>query len=262
MNNSAYSDTKNLKPLSKRQIIKLNRRHNDENDLDDDSKSITLCSDYSSFLTSSTNLTVDSSNSNNEFDLYKQDGSLVYIKQKYKMYLDWLNENSKTSKQKRGQKQLTWYNYEKKFHNNEYLKYLKSAPKEEYKENRQNVKDISRFGSTNSLNLSGETSLFLSVPNEIEAIECKRPRHKEVKFEPSNNLVSGSFNSSISAGSLKPILKSTQPSEYQNPYLNNRLSANSQKRVPQNKVKFPPILAKCSEDFYAVLNELESEKFV
>lgn len=264
MSNSANSDLKNFKPLSKRQINKLNRRRNEDSEMDDDNKSIALSSDYSSFLTSSTNITGDSLDSNNEFDLYKQDGSLVYIKQKYKMYLDWLTENSKSSKPKRGQKQLNWYSYEKHFHKNEYLRYLKSASIEEDKEKRPIENNgRPRFGSTNSLNLSGESSSFISAPSEIGSIERKESRPKGVKFESLNNLASGSFSSSISAGNLKPILKTSQPNDSQNPYIKNRLSANSRKRSSQKvHVKFPPILVQCSEDFYAVLNDLEKEKLV
>lgn len=262
MSNISNSDLKNFKSLSKRQINKLNRRRNEENDFEDDSKSIAVSSDYSSFLTSSTNVTGDSSDSNNDFDLYKQDGSLVYIKQKYKMYLDWLNENSKTNKQKRGNKQLNWYSYEKKFHKNEYLKYLKNASVDEEKEKKTTCNSRPRFGSTNSLNLSGETGSFIATRTEIEPIGFKESKPKGVKFETFNNFASGSFNSSISAGSLKPILKTSQTNDSQNPYIKNRLSANSKKRDTKNQVKFPPILVQCSEDFYAVLNELEKEKLV
>ncbi|CAF0740880.1 unnamed protein product [Brachionus calyciflorus] len=270
---------KNFKPLSKRQISKLNRQRNEDSDLEyEDTKSIGISSDYSTYLTNSTQITGDSIDSNHEFDLYKPDGSLVYIKQKYKMYLDWLNENKKNTKSKRGQKQLSWYTYEKHFHKNEYLKYLKNYSDEE-NEKKSDKKFSSsskrqvRAVSTISLNLPNESSIFLSSASEngtAPNTERKESKAKEVKFESLNNLTSSSFsNSSISSSNssnnLKSILKMSQnKTQYDNPYLKNRLSAKSQNRASTSSsdFKLPPILVHCSEDFYAVLHELEKEKFV
>ena len=82
------------------------------------------------------------------FDLYKtQNPSLLYIKQKYKMYLDWLAENSSIENllsasstssgpstngnngRKNGEPQLNWYHYEKSLissNNKNYFKYLEN----------------------------------------------------------------------------------------------------------------------------------------
>lgn len=272
MNPNQEMSKKSYKSLSKRQINKLNKQRNDESDLEnDDNKSIGISSDYSSMQTTSTLLTGDSTESINDFDLYKQDGSLTYIKQKYKMYLDWLNENSKKSKSsKRGQKQLSWYTYEKHFHKNDYLKYLKTASlnKEEKFEHRLSDPQlkINNFSSTSCLNLQAGTASFISStsePGPLITTERKDSKAKGVKFESVNNLSSSSFTSSAitnSTTNLKPILKSKQYNpDIQNPYLKNRLSANSPKRT-QSQFKLPPILVQCSEDFYAVLRDLEKEK--
>jgi hypothetical protein len=74
-----------------------------------------------------------------KFDLYRSSPTLFYIKEKYKMYLEWLNE--KSSKENHQQlmnsstditPQLNWYNYEKIVYLNEtscldYLKYIQSS---------------------------------------------------------------------------------------------------------------------------------------
>ncbi len=77
-----------------------------------------------------------------QIDLYRSSPTLFYIKEKYKMYLDWLNENgankeinslhSKSSAPDTQMPiQLNWYNYEKIVYLNEasgldYLKYIQN----------------------------------------------------------------------------------------------------------------------------------------
>jgi hypothetical protein len=47
------------------------------------------------------------------FNLYKHDSNIVYIKQKYKMYLDWLKENTNAKFPRTNDKSLRWYSYER-----------------------------------------------------------------------------------------------------------------------------------------------------
>jgi hypothetical protein len=152
------------------------------------------------------------------FDLYKtQNASLLYIKQKYKMYLDWLAENSSVEnlmnngnergsrKRNSNDPQLNWYQYERTHinsNNKNYFKYLESLKNSNnYAQQPLGAKLVSHssFGhvSTNLMgkNLSNRPITNLSSLNSDympqlgdthEDIYSLSNKSKGVKFDKTN----------------------------------------------------------------------------
>ena len=251
-------------------------------------------------------------NENTNFDLYKSTPNISYIKLKYNMYLDWLNENS-VKNTKNGQVQLNWYNYEKSVNPNsctnsqETLQYLEnigsfkraknSTPPSEIKRstNRHNLKNNAVNRETPSLDpFAGKSNKILkSYENKsIEQVTTQIPRlqtnpnsnppsqtgfaSKGVKFNNINPAANPNYSFSFASSSvnqhpIKPILKNLNQvnSDYYNAstyYRRSSIGSNHSSQcsdknsnvVKLSNLKLPPI-ARCSDDFYAVLHDMEKE---
>jgi hypothetical protein len=235
----------------------------------------------------------DELESSGHFELYKSSPSILYIKQKYKMYLEWLSENYGGKKKESTNKKITrpnliinqlknsnnanqlcWYDYEKSFQEKRKSEAL-NANKE-----RSNLKNQNRrHSSIIDASLDKSNSGF-----DLEkTINSKGVKFSTVNNETENNNIyqglpnsSSNISANSSSNNIKPILKasstnidtnlirrasmcsllSTQSTlDKSNTNLDFLLArANAGMITPS--LKLPPI-AKCSEDFYAVLNDLE-----
>lgn len=337
------------------------------------------------------NASLDSENQRDaNFDLYKtQNASLLYIKQKYKMYLDWLAEHSSienllnqgnekgSRKRNPNYTQLNWYQYERTHinsNNRNYFKYLENSKNSNnlmsggpkpvshssfgHVSKNVNEKNASYRPITNLSTLNSDYMPLLvnshedtySLSNKSKGVKFDKTHlnslnpktsgnfdirhnkpstpttnHSNEIFYPAissflsqlNNSHSSNNSTPLAMFSLqnhpkKPILKSSQSSDYSNSVLNQRRGSvlsndsdqssgkssiqslsnnntanaknNSNKSKNSNKkdnfksqintgesvslfndrigaVKLPPI-ARCSEDFYAVLHAMEKDRLV
>lgn len=165
----------------------------------------------------------DFEHQNKPFDLYKKASSILYVKQKYKMYLDWLNENCAPNSQS---SQLNWYNYEQTFkqqNSNQSSKYLENLSNASA--SNQNQKTLaSLVGSLNNNNNNNNNSnnsnnaiLNATIQNNNNnrgLLRNNKNLTKEIKTEENLNLKtkskyisllnSSSDSSSSGIGSLSP----------------------------------------------------------
>ncbi len=238
---------------------------------------------------------IDAQKTSHSYDLYNPDPTISYLKEKYKMYLEWLSQNSNEENQ---EKQLNWYNYEKTVyaHDNNSLRFLKNSKltnssiensiKEVLKSSHHSTGKKPNYSSmetyTSDLKIDEKVKEqarrrlsdiqttkghFVKVPNAFEQIaQTSNRRHtlikstsvnaysKGVQFEAKNNNKLPSVYNTKQRRTMKPILK-LQFSEF---------SSYNDESVIQiaedsgKNLKLPPIVG-CSEDFYAVLKDLELE---
>ena len=163
------------------------------------------------------------------FDLYKtQNASLLYIKQKYKMYLDWLAENSSIENllnhaNERGSKkhsdpQLNWYQYEKTHinsNNKNYSKYLESLNSSRHHRATDGPTLVSHSSFSHHIcknqngntltknrpitNLSTVNSDYM-IPHLVDKSEDSLGKsNKGVKFDKVNNKESNYFNTKFNS---------------------------------------------------------------
>ncbi len=163
-----------------------------------------------------------------KFDLYKSSPTLFYIKEKYKMYLEWLNE--KSNKENHQQllnsststdltPQLNWYNYEKIVYLNEtscldYLKYIQSS------------------------NSSSSYSSSSSSPESI-TIDANIPRKESIPISSINRMSS----SSMSFNTNKQIIKNK-----------NKVRSISQQEMTCNTSKASNMIPKQCSDTILITN--------
>jgi hypothetical protein len=224
---------------------------------------------------------VDELEETGHFELYKSSPSIVYIKKKYKMYLEWLNENygkKKESTNKNNKSnliinqlknfnnsnELCWYNYEKSFQEKRKIESLNS--KERLSLENQNRRHSSIISNKSNSGLDFEKSInskgvkFCTV-NEID--------NNAYQVMPSQNITTNSAN-------IKPILKTSSVNIDSNLIRKASVSSlpstqcmldksitnldflipRANTGITMPSIKLPPIV-KCSDDFYAVLNDLE-----
>lgn len=127
-----------------------------------------------------------------QIDLYQSSPTLFYIKEKYKMYLDWLNEKPQNSRQLLNESnqtatQLNWYNYEKIVYLNEsngfdYLKYIQSEHTTPVEVTAQTRVAPNRQTNSpmlyNTNNRTGKSNLKASV---LRALSQQDPNKKKSK---------------------------------------------------------------------------------
>ncbi len=180
------------------------------------------------------------------FDLYKtQNASLLYIKQKYKMYLDWLAENSSVEnllnngnergsrKRNSNDPQLNWYQYERTHinsNNKNYFKYLESLKSSNNYVQPTGAKLVSHssFGHVGKnvmgknlsnrpiTNLSSLNSDYMPhlVDSHDEDIYTLGNKSKGVKFDktnsnPFNPKANGNIENRNSVSRKKPVSPTT-----------------------------------------------------
>jgi hypothetical protein len=158
-------------------------------------------------------------------DLYKTSPSLVDIKQKYKMYLDWLNGNNTAAKQAQSSNfeddfkthhQLNWYNYEKSLSRNRLITQTTSSFG--YAKNPPVLS--SKFVNRASTNMSSINQL----PNPYN-VRLQRPLNEKKLDKSYFNSLSDSTNGVNSAS-----INSFSPSE--DVYGNSMTNKKSQAKLP------------------------------
>ncbi len=251
----------------------------------------------------------DSQQTTRSYDLYNPDPTVAYLKEKYKLYLEWLSENSNEENQ---DLKLNWYNYEKTVYadENNSLRFLRnsksrnsqekssytcidSSIKETLKSSNQNadkkayhssmstyksdlkvdekVKEQARRRFSDIQTTKGH---FIKVPNAFQRFaETPGRKHTLIKSKSVTTCNKGvqfeAVNSPISNNSTKlPSVYNTKQGRVVKPILKLQFSEcssyNDESMVQmtgsgRKSLKLPPIVG-CSEDFYAVLKDLELEE--
>lgn len=252
-------------------------------------------------------LTTTTPNDDTNFDLYKtSNASLIYIKKKYKMYLDWLAENSSVdpngllsnpqkispmSNRHQSEPQLNWYNYEKTLissNNKSYFKYIESLNRDPSKlssfgqktprttiksldfknvkfDGQPNLyppsinKFLSQLSHTTSNNSTPPLAMFPKKPIlKLSSYSDEQTRRGSVQSIGSDQF---SLSSSGKWSSVHSMRNLNSLSKKQNNNNNQRLNLENLNKLEERvgQVKLPPI-ARCSEDFYAVLHGMEKDR--